>query len=199
MDVIQKYFCNLTKEKFNKYERLRELHIGLNESINLVSRKTIDHVYIHHILHSLSIAKFFRFSACDAVIDVGSGGGFPGIPLAIFFPDTNFVLVDSIEKKVKAMRYLCESLELNNVVVKCCRVETVAGKYDFVLGRAVTNVNDFMNITKHLVSDRNFYNGVIYLNGCVDIPTYKSVSYKIESVFDDEYFHGKQLLYSRFF
>ena len=185
---------HVTRGQMDLYSKLCDLYTHMNQYINLVSRRTVDDLYTNHVLHSLCVAKFFNFSSHDIVFDVGTGGGFPGIPLAIYFPDTQFVLIDSIHKKINSVNRIISELLLGNVVTVCARVEDIHDKCDFVLGRAVANINKFISETKHLVSCRNFYNGIIYLNGSGDNPLCRHTVCDIGDMFGG-LFVGKQLLY----
>ncbi|RZL05713.1 MAG: 16S rRNA (guanine(527)-N(7))-methyltransferase RsmG, partial [Pedobacter sp.] len=141
--LIQKYFPDLTDDQIQKFDKLYELYSFWNAQINVISRKDIEELYERHILHSLGIAKFCSFKAGEKVLDVGTGGGFPGIPLAILFPETQFHLVDSIGKKIKVVVEVAEALGLSNVKASHLRAEQVTDKYDFVVSRAVTRLIDF--------------------------------------------------------
>ncbi len=168
MDPIKKYFPNLTEDQYQQFEQLQPLYREWNEKINVVSRKDIDALAIHHILHSLAIAKFTRFQKGTKILDVGTGGGFPGIPLAILFPETNFTLVDSIAKKIMVVEGVANSLGLKNVSAYQKRAETITEKFDFIVSRAVTAFPDFVKLTAHAVSKKQINaipNGILYLKG----------------------------------
>src|SRR6201994_1373831 len=142
-DIVFKYFPDLTAEQKQQYEKLPELYNHWNSQINVISRKDIDLLFERHILHSLGIAKVMPFLPGEKVLDVGTGGGFPGIPLAILFPDTNFHLVDSIGKKIKVVQEVTKAVGLKNVTATHQRAEEINGKFDFVISRAVTQLKDF--------------------------------------------------------
>ncbi len=156
MDIILKYFSDFTEKQLHQFEALKELYKEWNEKINVISRKDIDSLYERHVLHSLSIAAAFEFEAGNEIIDLGTGGGFPGIPLAIFFPDVKFHLVDSIAKKLKVVEAVAENIGLANVTTQHSRIENIKNrKFDFVVSRAVAPLKDLWNWSKPLIKDRN--------------------------------------------
>ncbi|HAQ64995.1 MAG TPA: 16S rRNA (guanine(527)-N(7))-methyltransferase RsmG [Bacteroidales bacterium] len=168
MEIISKYFPTITSEQKEKFSRLQLLYTEWNEKINVISRKDIDNLYLHHVLHSLSIARIVRFQAGTYVLDVGTGGGFPGIPLAIFFPDTQFTLIDSIGKKIKVVEAISAELGLENVEPRWGRVQDVTEKYDFVVSRAVTKLPDFYEWVKCRIRKEeinHLHNGILYIKG----------------------------------
>ncbi len=168
MKLINKYFPNLNDAQKDKFSDLQKLYEYWNEKINVISRKDIDQLYERHVLHSLAIAKIIDFKPKTSILDVGTGGGFPGIPLAILFPDVQFHLIDSTGKKIKVVEAVAEALELKNVEATHSRVQEIKYTYDFVVSRAVTNLPDFLNWTKNKVEKRSFNslkNGIIYLKG----------------------------------
>jgi len=205
LEVILKYFPSLTEDQINKFSALFELYKDWNEKINLVSRKDIDSLYLHHVLHSLAIAKYIRFQPGSKVLDLGTGGGFPGIPLAIFFPETKFILVDSIAKKIKVVEDIAAQLDLQNVEAKVSRVESLNVKVDFIVTRAVANLKDLVHWSlKHLNSKSTHAmpNGLIALKGPAfklerkELPKKDYVeSYPIGKWFSDSYFEEKFLVY----
>ena len=148
MDIILKYFPELSSDKIEKFKQLEALYIYWNQRINVVSRKNINELYINHVLHSLAIGKIINFKNETKILDVGTGGGFPGIPLAILFPDCNFTLVDSIAKKIHVVDAIVDNLELDNISTSVSRVESLNTKHDFIVSRAVTNMSKFLNLTK---------------------------------------------------
>ena len=165
---IFRYFPNLTEEQKNQFEALDELYRFWNAQINVVSRKDIDMLYEHHVLHSLSIAKVLEFLPGETVLDVGTGGGFPGIPLAILFPETSFHLVDSIGKKIKVVQEVAQALGLKNVRASHMRAEEVKGTVDFVISRAVTQLKEFYPWVRAKIrkgGKNTLANGVLYLKG----------------------------------
>ena len=164
MDLIIKYFPGLLPEQIEKFEAMQPLYEEWNAAINVISRKDMEHLYERHILHSLGIAKVLNFAPGTTILDVGTGGGFPGIPLAVMFPEVNFHLVDSIGKKIRVVKSVAESLKLENVTASQTRVEDVAEKFDFVVSRAVTAMPEFLfwvrkNITKRRLNP--LHNGKI--------------------------------------
>lgn len=165
---IFRYFPNLTEEQKNQFEALDELYRFWNAQINVVSRKDIDMLYEHHVLHSLSIAKVLEFLPGETVLDVGTGGGFPGIPLSILFPETSFHLVDSIGKKIKVVQEVAQALGLKNVRASHMRAEEVKGTVDFVISRAVTQLKEFYPWVRAKIrkgGKNTLANGVLYLKG----------------------------------
>lgn len=168
MDLIQKYFPGLSPGQLALFAQMEQLYPQWNERINVVSRKDIDELNMRHVLHSLAIAKYLNFKAGTSIIDVGTGGGFPGIPLAIYYPDCQFYLIDSIGKKIKVVQTIAQELGLKNVRAQQIRSEAVQNKFDFVVSRAVTAFPQFVALTRHLVSDINknsVGNGILYLKG----------------------------------
>ena len=168
LSLIIKYFPDLTKKQKDQFAQLEELYTEWNEQINVISRKDIDQLYVRHVLHSLGIAKVIQFEPNTMILDVGTGGGFPGIPLAIMFPDCQFHLVDSIGKKIKVVKGVAEALGLENLTVEHTRVEQVKGSYDFVVSRAVTRLKPFYRWVHDKVNRQGFNsldNGILYLKG----------------------------------
>jgi 16S rRNA (guanine527-N7)-methyltransferase len=167
-DIIFKYFPHIDDHQRKQFEELRSLYSFWNEKINVISRKDIDNLYINHVLHSLGIAKVIEFRKSTDILDVGTGGGFPGIPLAILFPDTHFHLVDSIGKKITVVKNVAEALQLNNVSAEQVRAEEIKDSYDFIVSRAVTRLKEFYgwihNKTKK-TSSHPLQNGILYLKG----------------------------------
>jgi len=203
MDVILSYFPHLSEIQKNRFSRLFELYSTWNSRINVISRKDIEFLYEHHVLHSLSIAKFFKFVPGTRIMDVGTGGGFPAIPLAIFFPETDFIAVDSIGKKIKVVEAITSELCLSNIKPVCIRAETIDKKFDFVVSRAVSSLPALKQLIRNKISlhqKNTFPNGLICLKGGdVDKETkpYRdSVKiYSISDVFKEEYFKTKKIVY----
>ena len=168
MEIILKYFPGLPEHQIKQLQQLQPLYTEWNSRINVISRKDIDQLYERHVLHSLSIAKFVRFRPGTSVLDVGTGGGFPGIPLAVLFPEVKFHLADSIRKKIKVVHEIAAALELKNVSAEQIRAEELKGKYDFVVSRAVTRLPEFVKwIGKNVASQQKnaVPNGILYLKG----------------------------------
>ena len=168
MLLIQKYFPNLTDTQLKQFEALQGLYEDWNSQINVISRKDIEALYLRHVLHSLSIAKLVQFKAGAKILDIGTGGGFPGVPLAILFPEVKFHLVDSINKKLKVVNGVAESLGLENIYTTHARAESIQGHYDFIISRAVTTMPDFVAWIKSRVAKKSVHpikNGILYLKG----------------------------------
>lgn len=168
MDLIIKYFQNLTERQKEQFAALLPLYEDWNSKINVISRKDMDNFYLHHVLHSLAIAKVMPFRPMAEILDVGTGGGFPGIPLAIMFPEARFHLVDSIGKKIKVVADVATQLGLTNVRTEHTRAEQVKGEYDFVVSRAVTDLSTFVPWVKGKISPTHYHklrNGILYLKG----------------------------------
>lgn len=203
MNLIQKYFPELSNEQLALFAQIEELYPHWNEKINVVSRKDIDELNIRHVLHSLAITKYVKFKAGTSIIDVGTGGGFPGIPLAIYYPDCQFHLIDSIGKKIKVVQTIADELGLKNVKAQQIRSEAVQSKYDFVVSRAVTAFPQFIALTRHLVSDKNINsvgNGILYLKGGdfgEEIkPFKKRISIvELSDYYSEEFFDTKKLIH----
>ncbi|HZH74120.1 MAG TPA: 16S rRNA (guanine(527)-N(7))-methyltransferase RsmG [Mariniphaga sp.] len=203
MEIIHKYFTALTNDQLAAFGKLHSLYSEWNAQINVISRKDIDELYERHVLHSLAIARFIKFTPGTKILDVGTGGGFPGIPLAIFFPEVNFHLVDSIGKKIKVVKAVAESLNLKNVKAEQIRAEELKGHYDFIVSRAVTQLPVFLQWVKKNVSEKQknaVSNGVFLLKGGnldSEIHPYKKKIFvqEISDLFDEEFFKTKKLLY----
>lgn len=202
-DIIFQYFPNLSDKQAEQYRALKMLYLSWNNQINVISRKDTDDFYIRHVLHSLAIAKVQEFNPGSKVIDIGTGGGLPGIPLAILFPETEFLLVDSIGKKIKVVNEVVQELNLSNVTAIHDRAEKIKGEFDFVVSRAVTAMPKFLNWTKGKFAKENKHrlkNGILYLKGG-DLteemsPVKKSVQYfDIKDIFEDDFFETKKVVY----
>lgn len=201
MKLILKYFPDLTEDQKYKFKMLKDIYEDWNTKINVISRKDIDQLYLKHILHSLSISKVISFINGTTILDVGTGGGFPGIPLAILFPRCNFVLLDSIAKKIKVVDAAVLSLKLNNVSTITDRVENTSMKYDFIVSRAVTKMKDFKRLIKGKVnntSNNTLNNGILYLKGGDLKNELLGINHKkfnISDFFDEEFFNTKKIIY----
>jgi len=203
MDLILKYFPKLSERQKEQFAALPELYGDWNSKINVISRKDMDNFVEHHVLHSLSIAKVIEFKTMCEIMDLGTGGGFPGIPLAIMFPDANFYLVDSIGKKIKVVQSVAESLGLTNVKAEQIRAENVERDFDFVVSRAVTDLSQFVGWVRGKISDINYHklrNGIIYLKGgdlTEEIAPFrkKAKVFEISDYFEEPYFETKKIVY----
>lgn len=203
MEIIEKYFTDLTEDQKAKFAQLQELYTYWNDQINVISRKDIDSLYLHHVLHSLSIAKVIKFEPGTKVMDVGCGGGFPGIPLAIMYPDCEFYMVDSIGKKIKVVNEVAKALDLTNVKAEHTRVQQVKDKFDFVVSRAVTAFPKFVNMVRKNISlkDKNsLANGILYIKGGDfqdEIAGFgvKVQLYECSNFFEEEFFETKKVVH----
>lgn len=197
---IEKYFPSLTDVQKEKLSALRPVYEKWNSRINVISRKDMDNFMIHHVLHSLSIAKVFAFDTGTTVLDIGTGGGFPGIPLAIVFPDCHFTLLDSIEKKIKVVSAVSEELELQNVTPVRKRAEEEKGKYRYIVSRAVTEFGNLVSLSEKNVIGGNFEKGIISLKGgdlTEELLRYKSrvKIWNISGLFEESFFETKKIIY----
>jgi len=202
MDEILKYFPDLTDIQIEQFQKLDFLYHDWNEKINVISRKDIDALYTKHILHSLGIAKIMKFEPGATVLDVGTGGGFPGIPLAILFPETRFYLIDVIAKKIKVVQGVVDALELKNVKAEQKRAELVKGDFDFIVSRAVTNMPDFVSWIKDKIKKQHKHtlkNGILYLKGgdlTEELAAFpKATLYDLADYFKDEFFETKKVVH----
>ncbi|GIJ93544.1 ribosomal RNA small subunit methyltransferase G [Capnocytophaga stomatis] len=202
MELISKYFKNLTEKQIAQFEKLKPVYEQWNAKINVISRKDMDLFYERHVLHSLAIAKVMSFLPDSEVLDVGTGGGFPGVPLAILFPQTKFTLVDSIGKKIKVVEEVCKEIDIKNVTAINSRVEQIDKKFDFVVSRAVTQMPEFVKWVKGKIkksSKHSLDNGILYLKGgdlTEELASFKNVYlYKIFDFFSEEFFQTKKVVY----
>lgn len=205
MKILEKYFTSLSAGQIDSFRNLEPLYRMWNEKINVISRKDIDQLYLRHVLHSLSIAKYTSFVSGQKVLDIGTGGGFPGIPLAILFPKVNFTLVDSTQKKIKVVEAIIDSLKLNNATVMHVRAEDVREKFDLVVCRAVASLSQLIQWTKKNIVkpvDRNKVHGLIALKGgdlSDEINTgFKTRTIEIQDYFDEPFFQTKKLVHVTF-
>jgi 16S rRNA (guanine527-N7)-methyltransferase len=202
MDEILKYFPDLTDIQIEQFQKLDFLYHDWNEKINVISRKDIDALYTKHVLHSLGIAKIMKFEPGTTVLDVGTGGGFPGIPLAILFPETRFYLIDVIAKKIKVVQGVADALGLKNVKAEQLRAENAKGDFDFIVSRAVTNMPDFVSWIKDKIKKQHKHtlkNGILYLKGgdlTEELKDFPNASlYDLAEVFEDEFFETKKVVH----
>jgi 16S rRNA (guanine527-N7)-methyltransferase len=201
MELINKYFTSLTAEQIIKFKQLESLYNDWNSKINVISRKDIDDLYLKHVLHSLAIAKVISFKDGTNILDVGTGGGFPGIPLAILFPNCNFLLLDSIAKKINVVNSVVKSLELNNITTIVSRVESINSKYDFIVSRAVTRMDKFRRLIKDKIlkgGNNSLSNGVFYFKGgdiSEEMMNIKHTIFNISEFYDEDFFSTKKIVY----
>jgi 16S rRNA (guanine527-N7)-methyltransferase len=202
MKILTTYFNALTDVQLHQFDQLGALYATWNAQINVISRKDIDELYIRHVLHSLGIAKVQSFKSGAHILDVGTGGGFPGIPLAILFPETQFFLVDSIGKKIKVVQEVANALGLKNVKAEHIRAENVKGEFDFIVSRAVANMDDFVKWTRKKVIKKQKHelkNGILYLKGgdlteeLINFP--KATIYKLSDYFTEDFFKTKKVVH----
>lgn len=202
MELILKYFPNLTEDQIDKFEKLSHLYQDWNLKINVVSRKDIDELYMRHVLHSLAIAKVIEFKDGSDIMDVGTGGGFPGIPLAILFPECNFHLVDSIAKKLKVVNEVAQGLGLENVKTTHTRVEEIKETYDFIVSRAVAAMPTFVHWIKGKIKkeqNHELKNGILYLKGgdlTEELKDYKTTTiYNLSDFYSEDFYETKKVVH----
>ncbi len=202
MELILKYFSQLSEEQTKQFELLGDLYEDWNIKINVVSRKDIEELYLRHVLHSLGIAKIQNFRPGAKILDVGTGGGFPGIPLAILFPDVQFHLVDSIGKKIKVVDEVVKGIELENVQTFNERVENISGHYDFIISRAVAQMETFVHWVQGKIAKQNNHelkNGILYLKGgdlSEELKIYRNAKiYPLSDYFEEEFFETKSVVH----
>ncbi|MCQ4034793.1 16S rRNA (guanine(527)-N(7))-methyltransferase RsmG [Kaistella montana] len=201
VELIEKYFPNLTEEQKNQFAKLEELYQEWNEKINVISRKDMESLYEKHILHSLGIAKVMEFAPNTKVLDIGTGGGFPGIPLAILFPEVQFTLIDSIGKKITVVKEVSAGIGLKNVTAIHGRAESLKEKFHFVVSRAVTQMPVFLRWLKGKFEKEQFnpkHNGVLYLKGgdlAEELAGLKCEIFSLQNFFESEFFETKKVVY----
>lgn len=202
MKLILKYFPQLSEDQIEKFSKLETLYKDWNLKINVVSRKDIDELYLRHVLHALAIAKLIQFKEGSKLLDVGTGGGFPGIPLAILFPECSFHLVDSIAKKIKVVDEVVAGLGLTNVKTTHSRVESINGTYDFIISRAVAAMPTFVHWVKGKIAkqqNHDLKNGILYLKGgdlTEELKTYKTATiYNLSDYYTEDFFETKKLVH----
>lgn len=200
-DLILKYFPELTNEQIDQFNNLEDLYTEWNEKINVISRKDVDSLYEKHVLHSLGIAKVMTFATGTKVLDVGTGGGFPGIPLAILFPEAHFTLIDSIGKKISVVAAVSETLGLKNLQAVHGRAEQLKERYHFVVSRAVTQMPEFLRWLKGKFEKDQFnerHNGVLYLKGgdlSEELAGLRCEIFQLKNYFDESFFETKKVVY----
>ncbi len=202
MELILKYFKNLTKSQQEQFAMLEALYRDWNEKINVISRKDIEALYERHVVHALAIAKVMEFKPGTSVMDVGTGGGFPGIPLAIMFPETRFYLIDSIGKKIKVVQGVANALGLQNVTAEQIRAEKVKEEFDFVVSRAVTQMPQFVAWVRKKVKEESVHklpNGILYLKGgdlTEELKDYsKAQQFSITDFYEEDFYETKKIVY----
>jgi len=202
MNHILKYFKNLSLAQIKQIAKLESLYKDWNAQINVVSRKDINELYIRHVLHSLGVAMVQEFKPKSQILDVGTGGGFPGIPLAILFPESRFYLVDAIAKKIKVVQAIADELGLKNVKAAQLRAENVKGEFDFIVSRAVTNMDDFVKWTRNKIAKKQNHelkNGILYLKGgdlteeLINFPNAKQ--FGLSDYFKEDFFETKKVVH----
>jgi len=201
--LVDKYFPDLSSDKIDKLKALEQLYSYWNDRINVISRKDFDNFYTHHVLHSLAIAKYIDFKPNTNILDIGTGGGFPGLPLAILFDNVNFTLIDSIGKKIKVVEEISAALEINNIKAIHTRAENIEGRFDFVLSRAVTKLDRFLPWIENKISKTSKHkieNGLIYLKGGDIKEELAAINkkYSIKSIsdyFNEDFFKTKLIVH----
>ena len=203
MELIQRYFPNLSDLQYKQLKALGELYSDWNAKINVISRKDMEHFYERHVLHSLAIAKVIQFKPETQILDVGTGGGFPGVPLAILFPEVSFHLVDSIGKKIKVLQEVSNALELTNLSAEHARAEQVSGQFDFVVSRAVTRLTEFYPWVQNKFNKKSFNdldNGILYLKGVDLMEEFDQLKkpyqlFSLKEYYSEEWFESKGLVF----
>lgn len=203
MELLLKYFPDLTPEQHQQFELVKKAYLNWNEKINVISRKDMDNFAERHVLHSLAIAKVIQFVPGTTIMDVGTGGGFPGVPLAILFPECKFTLVDSIGKKITVVKNVCQEVGIKNIEAYHERAEKINGKFDFIVSRAVTEMPEFIKWVQHQIKPNgvnSLRNGILYLKGgdlSNELSSIKQMvrEYPIAEFFTEEFFTTKKVVY----
>ncbi len=203
MDTLLKYFPQINARQKDQFSRLYPLYSFWNTRINVISRRDIENLYLHHVLHSLSIARIVTFKSGTLIMDAGTGGGFPGIPLAILFPEATFHLVDSIGKKVKVVELIAKETGLDNITTECNRIEDIQNQYDYIVSRAVAALPAFLGWCSHKIRRAGSHlqeNGIFYLKGGdliseLNLINKPSRIFPIDSFFSESYFQGKKIIF----
>ena len=201
MEIIKHYFPDLSKKQIEQFTELEFLYKYWNAKINVISRRSISNLYLNHVLHSLAIAKIINFKKKTKILDVGTGGGFPGIPLAILFPEVDFILIDSIGKKIKVVNDIITKIKTTNIYPINDRVENNNDTFDFVISRAVTNMKEFKNWVKHKFNQEHknsLQNGILYLKGgdlSKELKEITHIKYEISDFFEEDLFKNKKVIY----
>ena len=202
MELLLKYFSNLTALQIDQFSKLYDLYFEWNQKINVISRKDIEELYLRHVLHSLGIAKVQEFQSGSSILDVGTGGGFPGIPLAILFPESSLFLVDSIGKKIRVVDAIAEALELKNVTTAHQRVEAINKNFDFIVSRAVTRMDEFVGWVDDKVAKKSLHelkNGILYLKGGdlnEELHSFpKATIFDLQNYFEEPFFETKSVVH----
>ena len=201
MDLVNKYFSDIYNEQKIKLLELKQHYVKWNQKINVVSKKSLDNFYLHHVIHSLAISKIIKFKRRSKVLDIGTGGGFPGIPLAILFPEVNFFLVDSIGKKIKVVNDIANKTKLENIQTLNIRAENIDTKFDFIVSRAVCEMSQFLKIIKSKLKEDSRHkinNGLFYLKGGDLYHELKNIphkSYDISSFYEERFYSTKKIIY----
>ena len=202
-NLLKKYFPELNDLQIRQFSKLEDLYKDWNEKVNLISRKDVENIFVHHVLHSLAIAKVVKFEFGTSILDIGTGGGFPGIPLAIVFPDCKFMLIDSIGKKIKVVKSVAEEINLTNVYDQQIRAEKENAKFDFIVSRAVCTSPEFINYSKKKINSKSFNsisNGILYLKGGDFLEEIENLKYfvkifNIKNFFQEDFFQTKKVVY----
>ncbi|MDD5569599.1 MAG: 16S rRNA (guanine(527)-N(7))-methyltransferase RsmG [Bacteroidales bacterium] len=194
MEIILKYFKNLSAQQIEQLKKLGDLYVYWNERVNVISRKDIDNLYERHILHSLSIAKYFNFSRSQKILDIGTGGGLPGIPLAIVFPEAEFLLVDSVGKKINIVNIIIEELKLKNIKAEKIRMEELNGKFDYAVCRAVSEIPVLIKWTKNKANNLICFKGGDLKEELMNVKEQNKI-YELKGLFEEEFFRTKKIVH----